>query len=331
MKRIYISTIQRESNFEKEDHGFLYLVDWDTKTIIKRLGSFPSMCSRDSTNPRGGIRGWRGLAYKDKTLIAANNDSLVYFDEDLEQVKKIVSHPLFVDLHGICFDNYKKDLFVTSTGVDSICVVKQDEVQILKLFKSLPLENILEKHLYHRGRKSFVPEDNFDYRFVKREDTLHLNACSFNPEGDLFAIFSSISTFCKFDNKNQVFSIVYSINPKEVTSGGELPNMHDLKFIDNINVLSISSSFSELFLINTENSTFKSIFKNTKIAPGDNEKLKRSWLRGLDYKDGYAFVGCGDVTLIRVDVNNQEEIESYTFSDGNRESIFSILLHPEDW
>jgi len=60
MRRILITAVKRE--LPVEESGAAYIYDWDSKKIINQIGMLP-LNARIPRNPRGGIRGLRGVNY----------------------------------------------------------------------------------------------------------------------------------------------------------------------------------------------------------------------------------------------------------------------------
>lgn len=119
--RLVATTVVRESIRGKQRTGYIYDVDWDRETIARRLPVPEPSFPESDDNPRGGVRGGRGVAVTRHGIVVANYDTLYLYDDDWNVVSSF-SHPLFVGLHEVDWDG--QHLWAAATGLD--LVVKVD-------------------------------------------------------------------------------------------------------------------------------------------------------------------------------------------------------------
>jgi hypothetical protein len=119
--RLIATTVIRES--KKRVTGFVYDLDWESGEIRHRLPVPEPRYPEADDNPRGGVRGGRGVAVTSGGVVVANYDTLYRYDDDWNVVDEL-SHPLFVDIHEIDWDGER--LWVTATGIDAVLAVTLD-------------------------------------------------------------------------------------------------------------------------------------------------------------------------------------------------------------
>ena len=115
--RVVATTVVRESIRGKQRTGYIYDVDWEAQRVERRLPvpdpSFPA----SNENPRGGVRGGRGVAATREGIVVANYDTLYRYDDDWNMVDSL-SHPLFVGIHEIDWDG--AHIWAAATGIDAV-------------------------------------------------------------------------------------------------------------------------------------------------------------------------------------------------------------------
>src|SRR3712207_4273420 len=96
--RVIATTVVRESLRGKQKTGFIYDVDWDDRKVLRRFSVPDPRFRKTDDNPRGGMRGGRGVAVTRHGIVVAIYDTLYRYDDDW-QVVDAFSHPLFVGIH----------------------------------------------------------------------------------------------------------------------------------------------------------------------------------------------------------------------------------------
>jgi hypothetical protein len=121
--RLAATTVVRESLKGKQRTGYIYDVDWDSHAVEHKLPVPEPSHPESDDNPRGGVRGGRGVAVTRHGIVVANYDTLYRYDDDW-RVLDSFSHPLFVDTHEIDWDG--EHLLTTSTAIDAVLKVALD-------------------------------------------------------------------------------------------------------------------------------------------------------------------------------------------------------------
>ncbi len=115
--RVVATTVVRESLRGKQETGWIYDVDLDTGTVVHKVPVPDPQFPNSDDNPRGGVRGGRGVAATDKGIVVANYDTLTTFDDEWNVLDSL-THPLFVGLHEIDWDG--ANLWLAATGLDAL-------------------------------------------------------------------------------------------------------------------------------------------------------------------------------------------------------------------
>ena len=115
--RFVVSTICRGSR-PWEPSGHLYLVDLE-QGVQGSCAVPPAPYLDREPNPRGGIRGGRGLAADGDTLLVANGAEVLRFDRSWRRLATI-SHPWCGNVHDIAVRDDR--LWVCSTANDALAV-----------------------------------------------------------------------------------------------------------------------------------------------------------------------------------------------------------------
>lgn len=121
--RVLATTVVRESPRGKRRSGFIYDVDWGPRRVERRLPVPEPQFPESDDNPRGGVRGGRGVAVTPGGIVVANYDTLHLYDLDWNPLDAL-SHQLFVDIHEVDWDG--RHLWVTAAAVDAVLRVSLD-------------------------------------------------------------------------------------------------------------------------------------------------------------------------------------------------------------
>ena len=118
--RVVVSTICRGSR-PGEPSGHLYVVDLE-RGVLGSCEVPPAPYLEREPNPRGGIRGGRGLVADGDTLLVANGAEVLRFDRAWRPLAAI-SHPWCGNVHDIAVSDDR--LWVCSTANDALAVFDQ--------------------------------------------------------------------------------------------------------------------------------------------------------------------------------------------------------------
>ena len=118
--RVIATTVVRESIRGKQKSGYIYDVDWNSGRIANKLPVPEPLFPESDDNPRGGVRGGRGIAATKSGIVVANYDTLYRYSDSWDVLDSF-SHPLFVGLHEIDWDG--EHLWATATAIDAVLKV----------------------------------------------------------------------------------------------------------------------------------------------------------------------------------------------------------------
>lgn len=188
MTRLLISTNHREV-LNSAISGWLYVVDLENRTVLKRSAGVEAPYRVHDTNPRGGMRGIRGMGFRNGEVALSNYSSILFFDCHWNLLRAF-THPSVSSIHEIY---YAEDgIWVTSTANDVLARFKLDgELDPLiymrtqkPLMRRLggPLRQVVRPKDLAAGKKDFRLRTYFNLDVY---DRTHLNGICQMPDGRL--------------------------------------------------------------------------------------------------------------------------------------------------
>ena len=295
--KILLTTVLR-SSIINDIHGEIFLVDINnlkTERIFKW----------DNTNidlkGRGSGRGLRGISfYKNKTYIASVNSILV-FNKKLNFIREIKNK----NINGIHeIDIFDDKLYITSTMIDSIIIYD--------------LKN--ERFITGIHIPSGIIYDPNNFNTFKYKDSIHLNNV-FNKNGKIY--FSCLkNNKLRFIENNKIY------NYCEIPAG-----THNVKILDNDNILFNYTKKNEIVIINKNNKRLKKyIINNSDIdyfIDIDNEKIARpNFGRGLTFNDKFIYGGSSPATISIYNWDNKRPIKKINIHNNIRYAIHGLEFFP---
>ncbi|NUM52790.1 MAG: hypothetical protein HUU46_04020 [Candidatus Hydrogenedentes bacterium] len=179
--KLLVSTIKRGANPSEPSSSVYTLSDCNYA-----VGAAPNVqdaaLRRFDSNPRGGMRGARGVAVGDGATFVANFDSVFRYDRAWN-LKGVTSHPWCADIHDIALHDGR--LWVASTRND--CLVQFDlDGNVRDIVDPWGMGFVEEAFGVPRKREVTV-DDLRDPRTHEKSQTdrLHLNSFAFTDAGDL--------------------------------------------------------------------------------------------------------------------------------------------------
>ena len=113
-RRVVVTSVIRHAQHSQKA-GFLSVIDLSTGRLVRRL-SVPESTRRESDmNPRGGLRGARGLDTSGDRLLLANAERVLMFDHAWNAAGE-VTHPWMGGIHDVLAD--KNSFWVCCTSAD---------------------------------------------------------------------------------------------------------------------------------------------------------------------------------------------------------------------
>ncbi|NBD11328.1 MULTISPECIES: hypothetical protein [Corallococcus] len=181
--RLLVTSIVRISG-TGESSGFVRWVSTGQRRVLKTWPIQESRFRQFDLNPRGGLRGGRGIGSTEERLVIAMTDRLYVFDRQWNQVGEL-THPLFGEVHDILVE--PDGVWVTATASDALLKIGWDG----KLLRSWSWRKdpVLAEAL---GLGAWAGEAaEVDYRDPRQlpalYDFVHINGVARAPEGLLLS------------------------------------------------------------------------------------------------------------------------------------------------
>lgn len=198
MTTLLITTTHRESPLGAPS-GYVYTFEVERWQVTQRTPIINPPWLPVDPNPRGGLRGAKGIACRQDSLFLANYGEIFHFDRTWKLIG-VISHPSCAGIHDLVIRN--ESLWVTSSRNDLI--FEFDFAGNLRRFINLrtlePMRSILRWRQPNRltdaqiraGAINFQDPRSHEYA---QYDGLHVNSLGFLPNGamiiQLGMVFSS--------------------------------------------------------------------------------------------------------------------------------------------
>ena len=102
MTRLIVSTVRRHTP-SNEPSGYIYAVDWDARQILRRCSIVEPAYREVDDNPRGGMRGSKGIAARPDQIALANYSMIFRYDPQWNLLG-VITHPSCAGIHDILYD-----------------------------------------------------------------------------------------------------------------------------------------------------------------------------------------------------------------------------------
>lgn len=321
--RVVATTVVRASEFGRQETGFVYDVDFDTGRAHSRIPVPAPARPASDDNPRGGIRGGRGVAFTPDGVVIATYDTLVRFDDAWNPVD-VLESPLFAGLHEIEWDG--TGFWVTATAIDALVRVEGAAASVawdphVEAAAALGLPgrdpDLLERC---RAENAVVP----------RLDHCHLNGVT-RRRGDIVLHLGLVrrrrSLHSRLARRLHVAppgeSLVVRLNGSPLPEilvrlrGGDLPT-HNGQFVATGRIAVNDSTANTLRVFAADTGAQLRAFP----MPG-------TWLRGLEpVGDGYALVGTAPASIHLVDLATGEIERSVALAADPNEAVHGLAVEP---
>jgi hypothetical protein len=177
--KLVATTVIRHSVVGQEATGQLLLLDWQRGEIERAMPVPLPRHPSSNDNPRGGLRGGRGVKFWQGLCYVANYDTVYAYDQDWEQVAEI-SHPLAADIHEIDVDS--EGLWLSCSRYDLVIKLSFDG-------KLLAHWHVSSAPALMRKLKISVPPLDLGHDYRKYLpgglDRTHLNCIQCQADGSL--------------------------------------------------------------------------------------------------------------------------------------------------
>lgn len=188
MNRFIVSTVRRHCPPD-EPSGYVYVIDPDAHRVIQRSAILEPLFRDLDNNPRGGMRGGKGISVRPDQIAMANFSMIFRYDPQWKLLGAI-THPSCAGIHDIMFDGdalwtaaARADLlacFSLDGGLTRHYYLREPSAAVDDLGWRAPV--LLNDEIITRGRIDFRHP-----REVEKEtyDRAHLNSLCRLNSGDL--------------------------------------------------------------------------------------------------------------------------------------------------
>lgn len=332
--RLIATTVVRESIKGKQHTGYIYDVDWDARLVTRRIPVPDPSFPESDDNPRGGVRGGRGVAVLPQGPLVANYDTLLFYDSNWE-LQRSVSHPLFVGLHEIDWDG--EHVWLTATAIDAILKVGLDGTTEVAWD---PHTGEIASTMGLRGRRHPL-DGSVDYRVREAPlvDDCHINCVSHHdnfmvincglvaPRASLGARLAQRALprrggGAQGDGQHQGTSAVVRVSAGRSETLVELGNVdfpnHNGQLLDSDRVVVCDSTRNMLRVFSAQDG----MQLQSVSVPG-------RWLRGLQPVSAtHVFAGSAPAAIVSIDLEQGEIADHVQLSEDPNEAVHGLTMVP---
>lgn len=330
-RKLYISTVNRCSPIEQG--GGLLTYKWPEGELIAEQPIAPTTPKiEDSPNPRGGIRGARGIVKTtDGHLIVSSYHSLIELDGNMTEVNHY-SHPLMSGIHAICLGEADK-IWITSTSIDVLMEYDLRNQTATQFYDVTTLDCM--KNYGVQPRQLDLSQDYRTSADYIMGDSTHLNSVVRTKSRLLVLL-------------NYQGLIVDPIADQVLLQDDNLQGAHDLVYIESENLIAANDTRKQAILLyDAESLKFKQVIylnqlkgcpnwirwtqRSQSISGQLRSLLKRKkpaavplFQRGLTYTNGSLFVGLSPAAVLEVDWRGQQVKQVLRISKEVSDTIYGI-------
>ena len=325
--RVIATTVVRESIKGRQRTGYVYDVDWDARAVTRRLPVPDPSFPESDDNPRGGVRGGRGVAVTRHGIVVANYDTFHLFDDEWGALDSF-SGPLFVGMHEIEWDGER--LWTTATAIDALLTVGLEDRRTDVAWD--PHESELGRRA-GLARREHPLDGSVDYRrrgaplvdrchlngVAGRDGALIVNCGLIQPSAGAGARVRRLLGRGRADGR----SVVVRLGPEGAAETLLELRDHDLPTHNGQLVGDALVAVND----STEN-TFR-VFDSATGAKRFDLRVPGSWLRGMEPVDARrVLVGSAPARLVLIDLEERAVTAELPLSDDPNEAVHGLVLCP---
>ena len=168
--------------------GYIYVVDVEKQVVLKKTEGIDPPFREHDNNPRGGMRGMRGIAVREGKIGLSNYSGVFCFDRHWN-LTQTFSHPICSSIHEVLFD--EEGALIASTGTDTLVHLDGEGKLISAWFvhddRRIARQAGIRKAPMTGGEMLARGIDFRDRRLThsQEHDKTHLNSLDRCPNGDL--------------------------------------------------------------------------------------------------------------------------------------------------
>lgn len=334
--RVYFSTVVR--NAPPGYGGELVQVDWSTKTVVARTPIHPTEPDLESSNPRGGTRGGRGVR-----LLAGGEvgvcsyHTFKIFDADLRH-RRDLRHRLMCDLHEIC-PSGERTMWFTSTSIDAAFEIDLETGEDLRQRwpRELPgLRRQLRLTPFHIDKAEDHRSRWKDRPITADSGHTHLNALA-EWNGTVYALLNRSGTIVNLDDDEVV------IRDRRLKGGhnllidesgiamsndtrGRSIRFYDLGKRKLVRVIDLTDFPFVRKILRRHGASYRAKWVLKRLGVERAKLFRPIFVRGLDHAGGQLFVGVSPATILCIDHESGRLVDLYQHSPDVRVCVHGLAV-----
>ena len=205
-----------------QSSGFVCTVDPSEKRVLGRCPIIEPPLIHADPNPRGGMRGAKGIAVFEGTVFFANHSSVFQFDAEWKPIREI-THPSCASIHDIVYGD--DGMWVTSSRNDLVLALDLAG----HILRHINLRAIPEvRHTFGWIEPNLLRDEDIlagtiDFRDPRcpryeTSDGAHVNSIAFLPTGDLLVMMGFIQPRSIAGAHDAIANAPMNLNPATGTS-----------------------------------------------------------------------------------------------------------------
>jgi hypothetical protein len=365
--RLIVSTNHRGVHHD-DTSGWLYVINLENGEILRKTAGIEPPFRQLDTNPRGGMRGMRGISILNGELAVANYSAVFFFDLHWN-LTRAFSHPAVSAIHEILYG--EDGLWVTSTandllvkyalsGILSEYYLVRDQVDLMRTMHGTTKRNL-------RTLDILNPDTDFRQRSYfnsDKYDRTHLNSLALTQDGHLllslglivsprYSLLMYIKTMML---KIGLWNIFLKVNrtlrrilgfKKQLHSDLVIPPAMERSAIVKFDRIKTWDIILQFVTAHNPSHTIRTLRDGTCVyldtSTGSlvhfdisgfihsKTVIGDSFLRGLlELPNGQLVVGSGN-SLLFFDLSEMKVIHSIKFSEKPHETVFDVQLLPDEF
>ncbi len=329
-RRVVVSSNIRHT-LASQPSAYLRVLDLDNRSELLAVPIPESLFRAYDPNPRGGLRGARGVSAHGGRLVVANSERLFVLDTSWQLVDEF-SHPLTADIHDVLAE--ERGIWVASTACDALVLLGWDgEAKDVWTYRSN--RRLVRKLGLPRNTVPAFQSD-VDYRdprnIPEEADIAHLS--SVTRDGDRLLLMLGRMQGRTPKTWQQGWSAVVELVEKGTGLAEARASVlcrHDAPLVPNHNARRLNG----LVVLNDSNTNRlvalepkSGRVRHSVAIPGDPP-----YARGLaPLGDGRWLVGSQHpLAIYELDLERGEVVDSHVFQAPKDESVYAISLLPGEF
>ena len=369
MTRLLVSTVRRRCPPD-EPSGHIYTVDLASKQVLRRSQILEPAYRQFDDNPRGGMRGAKGIAIRDNQIALANFSMICLYDAQWNLVE-VISHPSCAGIHDILYQH--ESLWVTVARTDLLMRfdLSGQLIEHYDLREPTPVLDALDWDPPVLLNSEQILSGVTDFRDPRTHewetyDWAHINGISTNSDGDLFISLGFVfdgkyANLLRLKNRLKklgIWPVMMGMNRRVRSLIGNPENNIDNSLVVRparaqsaivrfsptkqhqvrLHIPSVATPSHSLHLLPDDNGVYLNTTEGAVIhfdtRSGQvisSKKVTDGFLRGICELSAHIVVAGSMGWLLTYDLETQELLGSFQLTLDPTESIYDIKVLPSQY